>query len=327
MERLSPEWTALWLNDKNASPFQSPYWVISWWKVFGAGELAVIAAWDNEELTGLIPLYIRRDESDGKRKLVFIGTGNTDYLDLIVREGYEETILNAFRRFLDSNKDQWDECRLTGLRECSLFLKLNYPEHSEVNRINAAPSVRLRDSFDDYLLKLSPQFRKNIIRAESNLSKTGTLNLRLSSEVTLNSDLNILYELHAKSWGEKNSPGVLSDSSVKKFLQEACRGLLEKKFLRLYSLMFDDKAIASVITFLSPAGLLYYIGGYEPEYRKYSPGSLIIYYILQELCGSGTGRFDFLTGRESYKYKWCAEDEYIYELNIIGGKQILKGIR
>lgn len=326
MERLAPEWAMLWQNDKNASPFQSPYWIIPWWKVFGGGELAVIAARESGELTGVIPLYIRSEEKDGKRTLVFIGAGNTDYLDMTVGAGYEEKLVNVFRRFLYTNKDKWDECSLTGIRECSPLLKLEYPECSEVNRTNAAPSVRLPDFFDDYLLKLSTQFRKNIVRAAGNLSKAGTITLALASGATLKNDLNTLFELHAKSWGEKNLPGVLAGSSVREFLQEACRGLLEAKSLRLYSLMFNDTAAASVITFLSSSGLLYYIGGYDPGYRKYSPDSLIIYFILQELCGSGIERFDFLTGRESYKYRWGAEDDYIYELKINCGKRNLRGI-
>ena len=35
VERLVPEWQALWRRIPDATPFQSPEWLLSWWSCFG----------------------------------------------------------------------------------------------------------------------------------------------------------------------------------------------------------------------------------------------------------------------------------------------------
>ena len=35
VERLAPEWRALWRRIPDATPFQSSEWLLSWWSCFG----------------------------------------------------------------------------------------------------------------------------------------------------------------------------------------------------------------------------------------------------------------------------------------------------
>ena len=44
LEALRPDWTKLWLRSPAATPFQSPAWLIPWWRHFGNDELLVLAA-------------------------------------------------------------------------------------------------------------------------------------------------------------------------------------------------------------------------------------------------------------------------------------------
>jgi CelD/BcsL family acetyltransferase involved in cellulose biosynthesis len=60
LERLRPAWMALWHRARWATPFQSPDWLIPWWRHIGDGELLTIAVLDEAEgrLVGLAPLYL-----------------------------------------------------------------------------------------------------------------------------------------------------------------------------------------------------------------------------------------------------------------------------
>src|SRR5436305_2690165 len=73
---LEPEWLALCRRTPGTTPFQTPMWILPWWKHFGSDELAVIST-----AGAIAPLYIVRDADESLG--MFLGTGNTDYLDVI----------------------------------------------------------------------------------------------------------------------------------------------------------------------------------------------------------------------------------------------------
>src|ERR1044071_839557 len=82
LERLCPEWLELWRRSPSATPFQSPMWLLPWWRAFGSDELSTIVARDaSGALSALLPLYIVRDGDESLG--MFLGTGNSDYLDYV----------------------------------------------------------------------------------------------------------------------------------------------------------------------------------------------------------------------------------------------------
>src|SRR5260221_619537 len=60
-----------------------PLWLIPWWHAFGSNDLAVIAARSDGGLDALAPLYVIRDDDSDESLGVFLGTGISDYLDVI----------------------------------------------------------------------------------------------------------------------------------------------------------------------------------------------------------------------------------------------------
>src|ERR1044072_6093332 len=73
---LAPEWLALCRRPPGTTPFQTPMWILPWWKHFGSDELAVIATSE-----AMAPMTIVRDGDESLG--MFLGTGNTDYLDVV----------------------------------------------------------------------------------------------------------------------------------------------------------------------------------------------------------------------------------------------------
>src|SRR3569832_1655332 len=84
LEALCPEWSALLERDPHATPFQSPEWLLPWWKHFGRGALWTLALRRKGAVVGLAPFYIDTMPEENLRVLSWIGAGITDYLDLIV---------------------------------------------------------------------------------------------------------------------------------------------------------------------------------------------------------------------------------------------------
>src|SRR5215204_1103088 len=91
---LEAEWEDLYRNAPLTTPFQSWAWLFSWWESYGTPyELRLITIRDDGLLVGLLPLMLHRLAP--LARLLFIGTGPTDYQDVLIREGWEGTVSRA----------------------------------------------------------------------------------------------------------------------------------------------------------------------------------------------------------------------------------------
>src|SRR3954471_12784954 len=111
---LEEEWQDLYRNAPLATPFQSWAWLYSWWEFYGeAYELRLVTIRDDGLLVGLMPLMLQRLAGFGR--LLFIGTGPTDYQDVLVREGWESLVSQAGVQAL-RQLDGWQVADLQQLR-------------------------------------------------------------------------------------------------------------------------------------------------------------------------------------------------------------------
>jgi CelD/BcsL family acetyltransferase involved in cellulose biosynthesis len=51
------------------------------------------------------------------------------------------------------------------------------------------------------------------------------------------------------------------------------------------------------------------VSGFDPAFSSISPGKLVIAAALERAIEEGATTFDFLGGREPYKYEWNAIDQ------------------
>jgi len=56
----------------------------------------------------------------------------------------------------------------------------------------------------------------------------------------------------------------------------------------------------------------YYLSGLDPAFQRLSPGTVMIGHAIEEAVRAGASGFDFLRGKEAYKYKWGAKDRPTY---------------
>ena len=111
LARLRPEWEELWRRDPAATPFQSPAWLLAWWRFFGTSEPLILTARAGGQLVGLLPLYLLRE--NGCRKLLPIGVGLSDYIELL-RSPEAPEVGDMFIAAIAA-MPEWDECWLPDL--------------------------------------------------------------------------------------------------------------------------------------------------------------------------------------------------------------------
>src|SRR6476469_3728619 len=107
LQSIEEPWTDLWRRDPAATPFQSPFWLLPWFRHFGSGEVLAIAARENGRLDALALMFILRDDDDPSESLsMLIGTGNTDYLDVLATSAAPVT--QILERIASADCAMWD---------------------------------------------------------------------------------------------------------------------------------------------------------------------------------------------------------------------------
>ncbi len=78
--------------------------------------------------------------------------------------------------------------------------------------------------------------------------------------------------------------------------------------LHLHALRIDGRVIAVQYVLQHRRRAYLYITGFDHDFGALSPGTLLTWHVLQEALRRGNCEFDFLRGRERYKYVWGAVD-------------------
>jgi len=322
LNSLSAEWGRLWERCPTATPFQLPDWTIPWCKLFLNGnELFSIAVRSEEgRLVAFAPLLIEPSFGEKKQKrLVFIGTGISDYLDIIAEpEIAPESARLIFKRILEA-RSGWDICRLEELREISPLSRVRDfgSLRHEIAPMSICPVLPLPGEAGSLPEKYSNGLEARLKRANKTLLKRGDVLFESARPGNAGEFLEELFRLHEKWWSQlKHGAGVLSGNEIRAFHREAAGNFASKGILRLYGLRFNGELSAVVYGFASRQRFYSYLGGFDPALKRLSPGSLIIEYALKECIREGIKKFDFLRGGERYKYDWGAVDTVNYRLKL-----------
>jgi CelD/BcsL family acetyltransferase involved in cellulose biosynthesis len=87
--------------------------------------------------------------------------------------------------------------------------------------------------------------------------------------------------------------------------------------LRLYAVRLDDKIIAALYAFSHRKRTYFYLSGFDPDYSRFSIGTIILAHAIERARTEGSIAFDFLRGQEPYKYRWGAHDETTFTTRIV----------
>ncbi|HEX2638107.1 MAG TPA: GNAT family N-acetyltransferase [Gemmatimonadales bacterium] len=306
LERLIPAWEALRARCPAATPFQSPAWTIPWWHAFGRGGLRALAVWSGTRLVGLVPLQLR----DGLR---LIGAGNSDHLDALYEPGAGPLVRRAVEQLLAGAGGEVSAAEFAQLPLSSPLLEVRVAGRCiERSAGEPCPAVPLGDGATVLGDVMPARFAKKIARARHHAAGCGRLRLEGADGAPVEQALAIfgdVVRLHTAAWHARGKPGVLSDRSVQAFHGDVIRRAHPLGLLDLYRLRLDDRTVAAYYGFRDARRAYYYLSGFDPAFRALSPGTLVVAAALEAALGRGASAFDFLRGREAYKYRWGARDE------------------
>ena len=306
MDRLVPEWRALWRGVPNATPFQSPEWLVPWWRAFGSDRPLVLTAREAGRLIAVLPLYFY-DEAE-RPKLLPIGIGLSDYLDPLVEPshcGVVNALLEALVEHLG-----WDECYIPDLPPGAALLATQFPANVVEYRSagETCPVLSLPDAIERLHEVVPRKTLRDLRQARRRTATVGATETILAGASTVSEFMQEFFRLHENRWRPIAGHGVCADPVVQDFHLAAAHRMLDAGVLRLYLLRIGNTVAAAYYGFAAKRTAYAYLSGFDPEYAELSPGTQIVAHAIEEAIREGACEFHFLRGREAYKYAWGAVD-------------------
>jgi CelD/BcsL family acetyltransferase involved in cellulose biosynthesis len=317
LERLRPGWERLWASVPTATPFQSPAWLIPWWRHVGEGELLTLAVRDADELVGLLPFYVYPARGGGGRRLFPLGVGTTDYLDALVAPGREGEVMGQALRHLATLRERFDCAEWPQLRSGSPLLAAPAPPGwlDRTDPAEPCPVLRLPAAVGGLGAVVPRKTLRDLrtARRRAEGAAGGAPCWESAAAETLGPLFDALLRLHAARWESRGEAGVLASPAVRAAHRAALPALLEAGLLRLHALRLGDEIVAALYALADPPGrserrLYFYLSGFDPALERLSPGMLLVGHAIEAAIGEGLAVADFLRGQERYKYRWGARD-------------------
>jgi len=317
------EWNLLLTQSAVNAPFLRYGYQHTWWQHKGGGEwqqaeLRIITARKGGELVGIAPLFV--GEKNGKKEIHFVGSIEiSDYLDFIVQpENSKEFITCVF------NLIKEEKARFPG--KIYLFnIPDNSPSLEAIKEIGESeswstviepayhtPTITLSEDWDTYLAGINKKQRHEIRRKLRRASASeDTVSWYITAEKSmLNQDIADFFQL------------METDEEKKRFLTEDMRKQIEaiiqwafnEGILQLSFLTVNDKKAAGYLCFDYENIIWVYNSGFRPDFQYYSPGWILLSYLIQHAINTGKTYFDFMRGDETYKYRFGAVDSFVMKV-------------
>jgi CelD/BcsL family acetyltransferase involved in cellulose biosynthesis len=313
LKTLACEWWDLWRRVPEKTPFQSPVWLIPWWCTFEPGLLSVVTVRRNGLLVALAPLYL--EQSSLGRRLLPIGISTSDHLDVLVDPAWENESGRLLTSFL-TRQDFLDMICFEELAPAATALRLAFPGHwaREARPQSAYPVLALPTRAEELGQCVPAQKLRKLRMARRRIGSCADI-VAIEPE-TAGQYLQDLFRLHSARWNSRGEAGLFADEAVKCFHERALPGLVAARLVRLYVLQIGHRTVGVYYGFFDDRCAFAYLGGFDPAFAFASPGTILIGHAIEQAVREGATEFNFLRGREQYKYEWGAVDRWNTRLEL-----------
>lgn len=316
-DRLAGEWDELVQRSQTNTPFQSLAYQRAWWTHLGPGELHTLAARDAAGRLSGLGCFFRH-----AGRLHFNGCiEETDYLDLIAPADEAAGVWAAlFDRLSGADFPAWDGLTLCNVpaasasREILPVLAATRGFSFAAYHQEVCPILTLPASFEAYLESLDKQqrheLRRKLRRAEGAEARVSQVTQAEAVSAAVDDFLTLLQ----KSTPDKESWLNPGRRAVFHAVAHAAHadGTLQLLFLEV-----EGQRVAALFNFDYQGRIWVYNSGLDPQAHAYlSPGVVLTARAIEQAILAGRTIFDFLRGSETYKYRFGAQDTFIYRLEI-----------
>ncbi|GAB4217381.1 MAG: hypothetical protein OHK0022_59560 [Roseiflexaceae bacterium] len=323
LQRLEPEWRQLLHTCQCATVFQTFEWQSTWLGEFGRHDQAiqpfVLAVRDQGRLTGLAPLMIRN--ADGLRTLTFLGAPYADYHGFLIDPVAVEPALAAIWRTIAGARGLWDAIDLDDIRPDSALL--GYLRGPALRSL--LPEARLEPSSRCFLLDMRDTAKvQQILQKHEYLVKLRRLGRQGELALHHHSDparvaerLPLFIEQHRAQWRDRpDGFARFDDPHVTPLFTEMALALAARGWLLLSELTLDGRPVAFFYSFVFRGAYMVYRPCFDVQIGRYSPGSVMLYLLIEHLAARQFHTFDLMRGEHAYKLEYTTSTPHNSRLTL-----------
>ena len=316
-QELAPAWDELLKHSILDVPFLNYSHLKIWWQTRGGGEwpssdeLAVVSACEGKELFGLAPLFIHDNHT-----LMLLGSKEIcDYLDLIVKPENLQPFIKGLVNFISSSSfPKWDQIILHNLMQSSETIgilketaqKMGWEFSMDCHK--QSPYILLPGNWNEYLLSIDKKQRHEIRRKMRRAEEKSDLRWYfIEDEHHFDDAVNDFLGLMEK---DEEKLRFLTPQ-MKGHMRAVMQWAFENKILQLSFLEIGGRRAAAYYCFNYQNKILVYNSGFDPDFGEFSPGWVLLGYLLKWANENRVSEFDFMRGNEDYKYRFGGKDRFV----------------
>ena len=327
---LKSEWNALVDRGVTRVPFLRAEYQQAWWAARGGGEwpeaqlLVVTARGEDGALMGIAPLFQAKNK-EGRPALLLLGSIEiSDYLDLIVDHAQVEAFCTGLLdRLMEADVPVWEVLDFYNIPASS-------PTRAALGRAGAArgwaageqllmpvPAIALPADWETYLATMVEKKERQEIRRKLRRSEGGEDQVTWAMiDGASGHDLAAETDAFLALMSHNADKATFLTPAMRQAFHGVTRAAAENGWLRLAFLLVNGQKAAAYLTFDYGNRLYIYNSAIDPRFNTFSPGWVLLAYMLRWAIENKRAAFDFLRGEEDYKFRFGAVAGKIYRLQV-----------
>jgi hypothetical protein len=285
------------------------------------GRLRAVAPWLITTRPAIGPLRLRILSTFGADQSL------TEIRGVVCRKEDEPAVFAALDQYLRKFDNAPDAIEWAGMRTYDALDVVEQNRQLAFAQITYGYILTLPESWEDLSSKLSKTVRKYFRRSLEKFDELGKqMDLYvISNNVEVAQGMERFFRLHSLRANAKDMftrPDKFRDITSRKFILEVFTTLSQTDKIRIFELRVDGKVIACRISFVLGSTLYLYYSGFDPEWKDYNVGNIIMIKIIQWAMKSGFKEVNLSAGKDRSKLQW-KPTEHIFQ----GGVRIGSSVR
>ena len=286
--------------------FQHLDWQKNWFKYIGEKQnykLNIIIVEDAKKNKILLPFCIKTKL--GIKILTFIGGNQTDYFSAIYSEklNINNNIWNKIEGYLDYY-DLIEIPNLINFQFNKFFLPMKNPI---VNISEISNYAILESTWEKQKLKLRKKLIKDTSRQIKRLKAIGHLEFNIINFKDANYEkfLKIFFEQKENRYKKTGAFNNFYYSEIKNFYKNTADLAGSNTSIQFSTLKLNNQIIATHWGAYDNRTFYYLMPTFSYKWERYSPGTILLEFLIRWCIDEKKEVFDFTIGSENYKKEWC----------------------
>ncbi|MFH0926718.1 MAG: GNAT family N-acetyltransferase [bacterium] len=312
----------VWNNLLEKSPTDTVFlrheWFNCWWKSLGKQkQLFIILVKKKEKIIGIAPLMISREPFRRilVRKVKFVADDNSFRCNFIIDNQDSKNrkkVIEAIIDYIYKKQEMWDIVELENIPSGSFTSELIDVLASLKDKVYGikrgliSPYIYINTNWDNYFSNRPKRLHKNIKNKSNRLSQANGYAIEEIKQS--DNTLSLIFEISAKSWKAREGKAITQLEERRDFFTNLSKIASSQGWLSIWLLKINNEPVAYEYQLKYKDTVCALRGDFKEDYKEYSPGSILEYYVIKHtiISNNNIKEYDLGGGCDFYKTNWTS---------------------